>query len=344
MTHLLPPPMLRLFLPRPPFEHFRSGVEDWDPHAPPRRARDARNRSAQPLEGVAAFLERARRDLVDKGEATEDADGAPYTHAIVTQTEMRRDARMQKRVATQKRMLAEYNPKNDTHAVGDPFKTLFISRLPYHTTETDLRREFDRYGPIAHISIVHDRDGKSRGYAFILFERERDMRTAYSRAEGLRLDDRRIMVDVERGRTVKDWKPKRLGGGLGGGSRRSKTGPTADTSGHGMRGGRGGSFGGARGSFRGGGSSFRGRGGGSGGFRGGASGGFSRDHDAPHNRPSMRDRDGGYRPRDSYRDRDAAYERRYKDHDNPAGWDAAPSGYARASTTLDERTPKRPRF
>lgn len=71
------------------------------------------------------------------------------------------------------------DPKKDTHAIGDPFKTLFLSRLAYTTTERELRREFDRYGPIERIAIVRDRDGKSRGYAFILFERERDMRSMY---------------------------------------------------------------------------------------------------------------------------------------------------------------------
>ena len=54
-----------------------------------------------------------------------------------------------------------------------------MSRLAYTTTERELRREFDRYGPIERIAIVRDRDGKSRGYAFILFERERDMRSTY---------------------------------------------------------------------------------------------------------------------------------------------------------------------
>lgn len=28
--------------------------------------------------------------------------------------------------------------------------------------------------------------------------------------------NRRLLIDVERGRTVKGWKPRRLGGGLGG--------------------------------------------------------------------------------------------------------------------------------
>lgn len=38
---------------------------------------------------------------------------------------------------------------------------------------------------------------------------------AYKDADGLKLDGRRVLVDVERGRTVKGWKPRRLGGGLG---------------------------------------------------------------------------------------------------------------------------------
>lgn len=38
---------------------------------------------------------------------------------------------------------------------------------------------------------------------------------AYKDADGLKIRGRRILVDVERGRTVKGWKPMRLGGGLG---------------------------------------------------------------------------------------------------------------------------------
>lgn len=38
---------------------------------------------------------------------------------------------------------------------------------------------------------------------------------AYKLADGRKIDGRRVLVDVERGRTVKGWKPRRLGGGLG---------------------------------------------------------------------------------------------------------------------------------
>lgn len=61
------------------------------------------------------------------------------------------------------------------------------------------------------IRVVKDAEGKHKGYAFIEFEREKDMKAAYKDADGLKIMGRRIVVDVERGRTVKGWKPKRLG-------------------------------------------------------------------------------------------------------------------------------------
>ena len=62
----------------------------------------------RPLEGVAAFLERARQEAADRGETTED--DTTYTHALVTQTEMRREERAKQRAETQKRMRAECTP------------------------------------------------------------------------------------------------------------------------------------------------------------------------------------------------------------------------------------------
>ena len=43
----------------------------------------------------------------------------------------------------------------------------------------------------------------------------KDMREALKRMDGAKINGRRIIVDVERGRTVQDWKPRRLGGGRG---------------------------------------------------------------------------------------------------------------------------------
>ncbi|KAJ7883052.1 hypothetical protein B0H14DRAFT_3751687 [Mycena olivaceomarginata] len=69
-----------------------------------------------------------------------------------------------------------YKPADDPEAVGDPYKTLFISRLHKTATESDLRREFETYGTIERVRIVRDKKGRSRGYAFVVYERERDMK------------------------------------------------------------------------------------------------------------------------------------------------------------------------
>ena len=41
---------------------------------------------------------------------------------------------------------------------GDPFKTLFVSRISFDVTEKKLRKEFEEYGPIKRIRLVHDKN------------------------------------------------------------------------------------------------------------------------------------------------------------------------------------------
>ena len=68
----------------------------------------------------------------------------------------------------------------DDAVTTDPFKTLFVGRINYYTSENKIRREFESYGPIKSIQMVHDKDtGKPKGYCFIEFEHERDMHCKY---------------------------------------------------------------------------------------------------------------------------------------------------------------------
>ena len=47
-------------------------------------------------------------------------------------------------------------------AQGDPFKTLFVARISYDATEKKLRRDFEEYGPVKSIRLVHEkRSGES---------------------------------------------------------------------------------------------------------------------------------------------------------------------------------------
>ena len=115
------------------------------------------------------------------------------------------------------------------------YKTLFVGRLAYEVTERKLLREMEAFGPIKDIRLIYKKEPmidtenckgtttmmttttkKSRGYAFIEYENEEDMKRAYRAADGMKIEGREIVVDVERGHTVPHWFPRRLGGGLGG--------------------------------------------------------------------------------------------------------------------------------
>lgn len=115
-----------------------------------------------------------------------------------------------------KEAIQQWSPDKDLHIRGDPYKTLFVARLSYEVTESDLENEYSRYGPIERIRIVKDSNSKSRGYGFLVFDREQDMKAAYRSTNGMKIRGRPILVDVERGRTVRGWRSRRLGGGLGG--------------------------------------------------------------------------------------------------------------------------------
>jgi len=86
-----------------------------------------------------------------------------------------------------------------------------------------LRKDFEIFGKIDFVRLVKDQQGKSRGYAFITFRNERDAGYARDKADGRIIDNNRILVDRELGRTKKGWRPRRLGGGKGGQTRSSNS-------------------------------------------------------------------------------------------------------------------------
>lgn len=56
--------------------------------------------------------------------------------------------------------------------------------LSLYTTERDLREVFSRYGPLAGVNVVYDqRTGRSRGFAFVYFERIDDAKEVRPKLE-----------------------------------------------------------------------------------------------------------------------------------------------------------------
>ncbi|KAJ1821051.1 hypothetical protein LPJ60_002848 [Coemansia sp. RSA 2675] len=193
MTSRLPPDLFQLFTPRPPLA----------PVPPTDRAPDDKPKPA--LSGIAQYVsELSQAPLATPVETPKQRrDRIKREHAVLARDNIIRG-------------LSTWDPSLNLQATEDPYKTIIVARLNYDTTENDLRTEFQAFGSIASIKMVNDMDGNFRGYAFVEFEREADMREAFRRADAMRILGRRVVVDVERGRTVKGWLPRRFAGGLGG--------------------------------------------------------------------------------------------------------------------------------
>ena len=112
-------------------------------------------------------------------------------------------------------MNCKYKPNKAV--IGEPDNTVFVGRLSPHTDEESLEKHFSEYGEIKRLRLVRDLvTGISRCYAFIEFF---DDKTAYRTQKNLDktvLDEKEVYVDLECERTLPGWRPRRLGGGIGG--------------------------------------------------------------------------------------------------------------------------------
>eukprot|EP00035_Acanthoeca_spectabilis_P007680 m.140731 g.140731 ORF g.140731 m.140731 type:complete len:295 (-) comp14038_c0_seq4:3777-4661(-) len=197
MSAFLPPALLNLFKPNPPLAFVQ-----------PLDAESHERKWPSKMAGVAQYLQEF-----------EDPKDTPAP-TFGEKKEVRRARKAKEKELRVKSALEEkkaaWDPNTDPNAEdSDAFKTVFVGRISYNVTAEALEKEFEVYGPIKRCKMVTDKDGKSRGMAFIEYEHESDMHMAFKRGDGKKVDGRRVVVDVERGRTVKNWLPRRLGGGLG---------------------------------------------------------------------------------------------------------------------------------
>ncbi|KAL7269304.1 hypothetical protein RUND412_008039 [Rhizina undulata] len=134
MTDKLPANLLALFAPRPPLRYL--------PHCDqaPEKRRTA------PIAGVAAFLEELRKP---------DPDYVPTESWLQKRDRLREEKKAAQDLRV-KAGLDNYDPAKDPQIRGDPYKTLFVSRLNYDVKEVDLEREFGRFGPIERIRITDE--------------------------------------------------------------------------------------------------------------------------------------------------------------------------------------------
>ena len=129
ISPLLQPPLNKLFVPRPTPQQLLPCQKDVE------------KRRVLKLEATATYLQ-ALLEPVLQEEAT-----IPKA----AQKAMREEEKKRQKVEELEAGIAAYKPIED--AGSDAFKTLFVARLPYDVTESRVRREFERFGPVKSVGL-----------------------------------------------------------------------------------------------------------------------------------------------------------------------------------------------
>ncbi|KAL8610753.1 hypothetical protein ACOMHN_016736 [Nucella lapillus] len=147
------------------------------------------------MEGFSPFLDRVYDPLL--AGSIDGTDEYPHDRAIA------------------RALSAKYKPNK--RVKGDPRLTLFVARLSPRTDEEALYTAFRQFGKILQHRLVRDLvTGFSKCYGFVEFENEKAVHRAYLEGKNMTIDEKEILVDYEHERTLKNWVPRRLGGGFGG--------------------------------------------------------------------------------------------------------------------------------
>jgi len=117
--------------------------------------------------------------------------------------------------AISRAMLMHYEPPHNLESKTE--RTIFVARFGSNVTKHDLKEFFSKYGDVISAKvIVNVVTGLSQGYGFVEMRSEDDVRRVLRRTTDAMLKGYKIFIDYECGRSMKGWKPRRLGGGFGG--------------------------------------------------------------------------------------------------------------------------------
>ena len=87
-------------------------------------------------------------------------------------------------------------------------KRIYVGNLPYNANEDEVRELFSRYGEVASVSLVTDREtGRPRGFGFVEMPAD-DADEAISALDGKDMGGRQLRINEARPR-----EPRRNSGG-----------------------------------------------------------------------------------------------------------------------------------
>jgi len=82
---------------------------------------------------------------------------------------------------------------------------IYVGNLSYKVEENELRQIFEEYGEVASVKIITDKySGRSKGFAFIEMNDEKQAKKAIEELNQKEVDGRQIIVNVARPRRTEN--------------------------------------------------------------------------------------------------------------------------------------------
>ncbi len=95
-------------------------------------------------------------------------------------------------------------------------KRLFVGRLPYAVTSSQLEEIFSKIGKVVSCDVIIDRDsGQGKGFGFIEMENDKEADEAIEKLNDTELEGRKIVVNVAKPREERPRFDNRGGGPRG---------------------------------------------------------------------------------------------------------------------------------
>ncbi|MBN2521006.1 MAG: RNA-binding protein [Bacteroidales bacterium] len=84
---------------------------------------------------------------------------------------------------------------------------IYVGNLDYKVKENNLKDIFEDYGEVTSAKIITDKySGKSKGFAFIVMENNKEAKNAIKELNGSKLHDRELIVNEARPKREKFFK------------------------------------------------------------------------------------------------------------------------------------------
>ncbi|ELP89867.1 U1 small nuclear ribonucleoprotein 70 kDa, putative [Entamoeba invadens IP1] len=198
MVSVLPKNLQSLFIPNEPIATFPPQEKKFYPH----------------YSGISDIFNLIKESPPDEATSVLEDPKKPFT-PIWTKSGLKALKEYKKRdsiKALQDAMKAEWNPTQRTGVTDNPNRTVFVRGVPKDVEEGELKNIFWEFGDVKNVIFVKNKKGKRVNYCFVEFVHHSDAERAARRGDLMRIGEKRVNVEMERGRVDDKFLPTKIGG------------------------------------------------------------------------------------------------------------------------------------